>query len=49
MVTRTVWIVWTVSGLEVVEAGVLAVEESVGQGVDSMDLAATLLAVLGGR
>ena len=38
-----------VAVLVLVEAGVLAVEESVGQGVESMNLTATLLAVLGGR
>ena len=49
VMVRVVVVLAGVSVLVLVEAGVLAVEESVGQGVDSMDLAATLLAVLGGR
>ena len=49
VMVRVVVVLAGVAVLVLVEAGVLAVEESVGQGVDSMDLAATLLAVLGGR
>lgn len=49
MVLVVVLVMVGVAVLVLVEAGVLAVEESVGQGVDSMNLAATLLAVLGGR
>ena len=46
VMVRVVVVLAGVAVLVLVEAGVLAVEESVGQGVDSMDLAATLLAVL---
>ena len=49
VMVRVVVVLAGVAVLVLVEAGVLAVEESVGQGVDSMNLTATLLAVLGGR